>query len=192
MAEQGFVTVDSFLSPELYTLLSQRMKELLLHDELEQAGIGTQQDFRIKEGIRGDSISWLDDMHETEALYLQEMASLMQHLNRGFMLSLSGMEFHFAAYPIGSFYKRHFDQFKERNNRMISAILYLNSEWKPEDAGELRIYHNHQIIDIAPIGNRLVLFRSDLLEHEVLPTNFLRKSITGWFLYRPEGLSFLG
>lgn len=186
------MTVDSFLPPELYTQLSQRMKELLLHDELEQAGIGTQQDFIIKEGIRGDSISWLEATHPTEAAYLEKMEEMMALLNRGFMLSLSGMEFHFAVYPKGSFYKKHLDQFKERNNRMISFILYLNANWIPEDAGELRVYlKNNEMMDIAPLGNRAVIFRSDLLEHEVLPTNALRKSITGWFLYRPEGLSFL-
>ncbi|MBI1222522.1 MAG: 2OG-Fe(II) oxygenase [Bacteroidetes bacterium] len=192
MAEQGFVAIDSFLPPDLYAQMHQRIKELLLHDELEQAGIGSQQDYIIREAIRGDSISWLDESHPSESLYLEEMMQMMERLNRGFMLSLSGMEFHFAAYPKDSYYKKHLDQFKERNNRLISLIVYLNDNWTPDDAGELRIYLKDGVQDIAPIGNRAVLFRSDTLEHEVLPTKRIRKSITGWFLYRPPGLVILG
>jgi SM-20-related protein len=35
--------------------------------------------------------------------------------------------------------------------------------------------------DILPLGGRLVLFLSDLIEHEVLPARRERYSITGWF-----------
>ncbi|MCB0627245.1 MAG: 2OG-Fe(II) oxygenase, partial [Saprospiraceae bacterium] len=34
--------------------------------------------------------------------------------------------------------------------------------------------------EILPVGGRLVLFRSELLEHEVLPARRERYSLTGW------------
>lgn len=112
--------------------------------------------------------------------------------NRELFLNLASSEFHFAVYPEGSFYRRHLDQFKERANRILTFIVYLNPNWKPGDGGELRIYRDDNQLDIEPIYGRMVLFKSAVLEHEVLPTQIKRRSLTGWFLYRPEGLSFLG
>ncbi len=40
--------------------------------------------------------------------------------------------------------------------------------------------------DVAPIGGRLVIFRSDQFEHEVLPARRERLSFTGWFRRRPR------
>ena len=87
---------------------------------------------------------------------------------------------HFALYPPGAFYKRHLDAFKERNARKISLILYLNQDWQVTDGGQLRMYLPEQRLDISPLGGRLVCFRSELIEHEVLPAKRDRLSITGW------------
>jgi hypothetical protein len=65
--------------------------------------------------------------------------------------------------------------------RKITAILYLNHEW---DGGQLRIFHNantnDEYIDIDPSFGKLVIFRSDLIEHEVLPSFKDRMAITFW------------
>ncbi len=114
-----------------------------------------------------------------------------ERFNRELYLNASAFEFHFALYPAGSFYKRHLDQFKERNNRLLTFILYFNDDWQVEDQGQLRLYTDEATEDLAPTGNRVVLFLSDKLEHEVLVTRTSRLSLTGWFLYQPEGLSFL-
>jgi len=39
-------------------------------------------------------------------------------------------------------------------------------------------------LDIVPWGGTLVLFMSQKLEHEVLPTRAQRHSLTGWFRRR--------
>jgi Rps23 Pro-64 3,4-dihydroxylase Tpa1-like proline 4-hydroxylase len=40
--------------------------------------------------------------------------------------------------------------------------------------------HGHAFIDVAPIGNRLVIFDSFQVEHEVLASNHRRAAITTW------------
>jgi len=182
--------VDDYLDTVAYEGLQNRLKHLLNEDSLQKAGIGTAADYTIQEGVRGDYISWMNQENESESLFLAQMEDLRKTLNLNLLLSLKSFEFHFASYPPKSFYARHLDQFKERNNRMISFVLYLNDDWQPEHEGCLRLYHPEQTEDIAPIGNRLVLFRSDILEHEVIPTKVSRNSITGWFLYQPHDLSF--
>ena len=87
-------------------------------------------------------------------------------------------------YPSGSFYQRHLDRFKDDDRRTISSVFYLNTAWQESDAGQLRIYSGVQQHNIAPLANRLVLFVSADIWHEVLPTNAIRKSLTGWFKRR--------
>lgn len=194
MAERDFAVVDNSFDIDLLQKLKLRLDSLWQEDELEKAGIGTLGLYQIQEGIRGDYIHWLDadSQNEDEQTFLSQMEEWRGLFNRELFLNLSGQEFHFAVYPKGSYYKRHLDQFKERSNRTITFILYLNPNWKEGDGGELRMYLEEGEQDIAPVYGRMILFKSDKIEHEVLPTTIQRRSLTGWFLYRPEGLSFLG
>lgn len=191
LAEHRFVVIDDYLNPEVYLATHARLAFLIHKNKLDQAGVGTEQDFLIRKAIRGDYISWLNTSDPDEAIFLTLMTELRALINLHCCLSLTGQEFHFANYPTESFYARHFDQFKENKNRQISFVLYLNEAWLPEHAGQLRIYTSTGIKDLAPIRNRLVLFRSDALEHEVLITHAERKSITGWFLHKDPTLLFL-
>ena len=81
------------------------------------------------------------------------------------------------------------------NGRSVTAILYCNEpdEWKTEWGGQLRAYPgvaadvcdapaNGSGCDIAPIGGRLVLFRSRELLHEVLPAHRHRVALSIWIL----------
>lgn len=92
------------------------------------------------------------------------------------------MEFHYARYDLGSFYKRHLDQFKSHRGRKYSLVIYLNEEWKEEDGGNLRLYlENDRVEDVYPVGGRAVFFKSDELEHEVMPApERSRLSVAGW------------
>ena len=87
-----------------------------------------------------------------------------------------------TIYPIGSFYKRHLDQFKKDDHRKLSVICYLNENWREDEGGQLRVYFPAETKDFFPTAGRLVCFRSDLLEHEVLPATRERLSLTGWLL----------
>ena len=59
-------------------------------------------------------------------------------------------------------------------------IMYLNAGWVKADGGQLRIHHDGSFQNISPINGKTVFFKSSELEHEVLPTNKPRMSITGW------------
>lgn len=68
----------------------------------------------------------------------------------------------------------------KKNDRKLSCIIYLN---KSPKGGQLRIHLRNSscsYIDIEPLFGRLVIFRSDKVEHEVLPTNSPRIALTIW------------
>lgn len=193
LAEQGYAIADQFLSQEevdaIHTV--REFTEGVAH--FKKAGIGKQQDLRINEAIRGDLIQWLDKKTAAPeiSLYLKRMDALIQHLNQTLFLSLKDFEVHMTIYPAGSFYKRHLDRSKKDDHRKISVICYLNKDWREEHGGQLRIYPQEGTKDILPLGGRLVCFRSDLLEHEVLPATRPRLSLTGWILDQFADLTHL-
>lgn len=186
LADQGYAVVDNFLSQEEVRAIiaTDDFKNGLL--QFKKAGIGKSQEKQINESIRGDYIQWIDAATAQEAvqLYLNRLKKLMEFVNRSLYLSLRDFEVHQTIYPIGSFYKRHLDQFKKDDKRKLSVICYLNKDWKESEGGQLRIYLPNGSTDIFPFAGRLVCFRSDLLEHEVLPATRERLSLTGWLLDR--------
>lgn len=184
LADSGFAVIDSFLShDEVSAIVStDDFKNGLL--QFKKAGIGKSQEKQINESIRGDYIQWIDATatHEAVQVYLKKLKRLMEFVNRSLYLSLKDFEVHQTIYPVGSFYKRHLDQFKKDDKRKLSVICYLNKDWKDSEGGQLRIYLPNGSQDIFPLAGRLVCFRSDLLEHEVLPATRERLSLTGWLL----------
>lgn len=193
LSEQDYLVIDNFISDELFQQLRTYFMEVLQEDDFSKAGIGALHLHTINKAIRGDQVFWLDKPRDEPVIpaFYQIIDELKDMLNRYCFLSISDYEFHMAHYPVGTFYKRHLDQFKERSNRLITLILYLNEDWQPRDGGELTIYTEQGAKTIAPLGKRMVIFKSDVLEHEVLVTNAGRNSITGWYLRQPVGLGFL-
>jgi SM-20-related protein len=193
LAEHNYAIADQFLS--------QAEVDAIIHGEdfkketgrFKKAGIGKQQSLQINEQIRGDYIEWLDKKTATAelAVYLRKVENLMQYLNETLFLSLKDIEIHKTVYPVGSFYKRHLDQFKKDDHRKLSVICYLNPDWKDEEGGELRLFLPEGRRDILPVAGRLVCFRSDVLEHEVLPATRERLSITSWLLDQLSDLRHL-
>ena len=79
----------------------------------------------------------------------------------------------FACYLPGGFYKAHSDAQEVQSRRLLTAIYYLNRDWRAADGGRLRLHDRlGETIDIDPVADRVVLFDSRL-EHEVLPVNRL-------------------
>ncbi len=184
LAEDGFAIIDDFLSPqEVQSILQlNEFKNGLL--QFKKAGIGKLQDKQINEAIRGDYIQWVDRASAQPSIqaYLTKLNELISFVNGNLFLSLKDYEVHLTIYPPGSYYKRHLDQFKKDDHRRLSVICYLNENWQEEEGGQLRIYLPEKNIDILPVAGRLVCFRSDQLEHEVLPATRPRLSLTGWIL----------
>ncbi|MEX0724556.1 MAG: 2OG-Fe(II) oxygenase [Gracilimonas sp.] len=192
LAEDDFVIVNDFIKDELYGQIMEFFHKKEASNELTKAGIGAQKDYQVKAEIRGDFIYWLDQNRDTElSSFFGLMDELTLNLKRFCYLSLSGSEFHIAKYPSGSYYHRHLDQFQERSNRQITVLIYLNKNWKKGDGGELVIYKDGEEIMVEPIAKQLLVFKSDVIEHEVLTTNVPRYSLTGWLLHQPAGIGYL-
>jgi SM-20-related protein len=184
LAEQGYAVIDNFLDPE-------EVKAILgleaFNDaaaSFKKAGIGKNQGLQINEAIRGDYIQWVDrnTAPAPVKVYLDKLQALIQAVNRGLFLSLKDYEVHMTVYPPGSFYKRHLDQFKKDDHRKLSVICYLNEDWHEEHGGQLRMHLPNEIVDFLPLAGRLVCFRSDQIEHEVIAGTRERRSLTGWML----------
>jgi len=182
LAGPGYAVVDQFLGADevLAILNSDEFTNRKLH--FRRAGIGKQQEKQFNEGIRGDYIQWIDPSSASPAIqtYLNRVHEITRYVNQELFLSLKDAEIHLTTYPIGTFYKRHLDQFKSDDHRKLSVICYLNNAWKESDGGQLRLFLKEGTQDLLPVAGRLVCFRSDLIEHEVLPATRERLSLTGW------------
>ena len=114
-------------------------------------------------------------------------------------LDKSLTELLYAYYPSGGFYRRHRDAIPNSASilRKYSLLLYLNRDgWSSEeDAGQLRIHLDGggdevppgaepNFIDVDPLGGTLVLFKSELIPHEVLNTNSERFALVGITQYK--------
>ena len=198
----GFCIMDNFLTDATVLALTSDFATLKAHAQFHEASTGRVASI-MNNGIRGDSIYWLNANNTSDAqkTYLTKMELLRLRLNQHFYLGLFALESHLATFPIGSGYTKHLDQFIANNDehlpiRKISCVLYLNQDWLDKDGGHLRLYLNpkHDSIepstleisqlDISPIGGRLVVFLSDTFHHAVLPAIRDRTSLTGWFLTR--------
>jgi SM-20-related protein len=184
LAAHGYAIADQFLS-------QQEVNNILGLDafkngaeSFKKAGIGKNKGLQINEAIRGDYIQWLDrnSAARPAMIYLERLNDLIHFLNQALFLSLKDYEVHMTIYPAGSYYKRHLDQFKQDDHRKLSVICYLNHDWQEEHGGQLRMYLPDGTRDILPFAGRLVCFRSDQIEHEVLPATRERLSLTGWIL----------
>lgn len=192
---QRYAVLDDFLSPEEVQDLHTRLLDLKAEAEFKPAGVGSAENFTLNRRVRGDYIHWLesDQASPITLLLLRKMQALRQNLNRQLFLSLKDFEGHFAYYPVGAAYQKHVDQFQNNNHRKMSCICYLNADWRAEEGGALRLYlpGKEETRDILPLAGRMVCFKSDELEHEVLPATRERYSVTGWFLDQLHDLTFL-
>lgn len=192
LAEKDIVIVDDFISDELYKTIMDFFSVIEENERLKKAGIGTSLDYQIKNEVRGDLIYWLDPKRDALLTpFFNLMEELREKLGMYCFISLSGSEFHLAKYPIGSKYEKHIDQFNKRSNRQITVLIYLNKGWKKGDGGELKVSNEEGGFTVEPIAKRMLLFKSDVVEHEVLLTNVARYSLSGWLLHQPATLGSL-
>lgn len=107
-------------------------------------------------------------------------------------------------YGKGEYYLRHKDAFKlDTNNirdrqklRKITVILYLNpdldklKENKDIKLGELRLYLKDRIVDVVPHLGRLIIFKSENVEHEVkLTVGYKRFALTNWYHHTQKAMT---
>ncbi len=183
---QGWLQQDFFLPDELTSSLAAECREMRTVGLLKSAGIGRADGQVLRSDIRGDQIAWLKVGQSIACdRYLQIMEDVRLVLNQSLYLGLDEYESHFAIYAPGTYYRKHLDRFRDDDCRTVSAVVYLNPDWLPEQGGALRLHtEEKEKEDIAPLGGRLVLFMSADMPHEVLPATRDRMSLAGWFRRR--------
>ncbi|WP_299394198.1 2OG-Fe(II) oxygenase [uncultured Gelidibacter sp.] len=189
---QKYAIVEDFFTDDEVQLIRQSLIEKHEEDIFKKAAIGNRVNEIIVKSIRGDVILWIDEAHTNaaESLFFNKINSLIGYLNKTCFLGILRKEFHYAVYPQGTFYKRHLDTFQNDDRRKLSFVCYLNEAgWLPENGGELVLYldDNGKEVEkvIYPLPGRVVIFESQILEHEVRPViNAQRLSITGWLKTR--------
>lgn len=138
-------------------------------------------DHTVQPTVRGDTTCWPDARSPKFAALWGMFEALRCELNRDVWLGLARFDAQLAHYPgAGERYARHRDAFAGPESRRLTAIVYLNPQWRASHGGELRI-HSTPTVDIAPMMGRLVVFRSALIEHEVLGSFAPRLAATAWF-----------
>lgn len=178
---------ENFLSKTLACQLKNNLTTLYKENSLRPAGTGNDTIVVHNQLIRGDKIYWLDRKHNnpSENDFFDLMDSFVELLNSTCYTGITGYEFHYTLYEVGSFYKKHIDQFQNNGSRQYSMIMYLNADWQENDGGELCIHNNGNLDLITPVNGKSIFFKSSELEHEVLLTNKPRMSITGWLKINP-------
>lgn len=187
ISTQNYSIIDNFFSTEEILELRESLIEKYKEDEFKKSAIGNRVNEVIEKAIRGDVILWIDEssVNSAEAMFFKKINDLKDYLNRTCFMGINQKEFHYAIYPKGTFYKRHLDTFKNDDRRKLSIVCYLNDEdWQPENGGELVLYLENEDKVIYPFLGKMVIFESQLLEHEVKPVNTPRLSITGWLKTR--------
>lgn len=137
--------------------------------------------------IRGDNIRWIDDTCPVGMQYLSAIESLGQYFNQTLYTGIKRAEAHYAHYPTGFGYQWHSDNPAGRDERVISAVYYLNDDWGVNDGGQISVYDKQDNLhQLLPQLNRLVIFDSNL-RHQVEITHRTRYSIATW-LRKDDGV----
>lgn len=186
LADRGFTIRQGLFDDDYLRALAAEARDFWLDGEFRRAGIG--RDVAVRTEVRTDHVLWLDPAAPTglQQRYLDFIREFRLELARELFLPLHEFEAHFAVYPTGAYYARHLDQFHQQPHRLVSCLLYLNEDWRPQDGGELCIFEppdedgDEREILLLPEFGTFVAFLSDRIEHEVRPTRRERFSLTGW------------
>lgn len=179
LGRDGWFTRDTFFGAEL----ARRLRDEASTVALRRAGI--RRAAELDEESRGDSLAWITPSGATGAFRdaSARFTALMHSLNEAAWLGLREFDLQLARYQPGARYARHRDSFPGDDNRRVTAIAYLNPGWQPAHGGLLRL-HLAPTIDLEPRLDRLVVFRSERVEHEVLPAHVERWALTAWYSAR--------
>jgi SM-20-related protein len=187
LMERHYCQLPDFLSPGETDALREALLQKYPADQFKKAAIGNRFSEQVQRAVRGDFIYWIEReaASPAERAFLDKVDHLVGYLNRTCFLGIARSEFHYAIYPPGSYYQRHLDVFQNDDRRKLSLVCYLNEpDWRPEDGGNLVLYPGSEQgggeVMIAPTPGRLVIFESQVLEHEVKPASRERLSLTGW------------
>lgn len=174
LAAGGVVVTDRALPDELADRWLAHLQQLDRAGALTPAGLGRTGE-RAPE-LRSDRTAALSSDDPRWDELIEVVRALAAEIAAGLRLALPRASLQGAVYEPGARYDRHVDAIRGDPGRRITALWYVDRAWTAEDGGALRIGEQ----EIAPIGGRRVLFRADLVEHEVLPPRRPRYAVTAW------------
>nr|WP_157049335.1 2OG-Fe(II) oxygenase [Psychrobacter urativorans] len=179
LVHEGWIVIDDVF--EIKALLALQA----------ESGFIDYRDAQLTDGIRvtdirGDKIRWITKDIFAGFYYLDSINQLAAVLNRALFAGIRHSEAHYACYPVGFGYQWHSDNPVGRDERVISAVFYLNDDWLADDGGALEVVDNHgEHHNVMPAANRLIIFDSNL-KHQVQIAHRQRYSIATWM--RRDGL----
>ncbi|HEY4145045.1 2OG-Fe(II) oxygenase [Pinirhizobacter sp.] len=186
LAAQGWCVADGLLTVAQTDALGKECAAQHLRGALRMAATGSSHSAGV---LRGDVTQWFDTLAPTvaQAVFVARIDALMRSLNRALMLTMVESESHYAVYAIGTGYVPHMDRLRDSDERVVSAVFYLNDRWLDAEGGALRLHLGGDAAhDIFPIAGTLALFMSSDILHEVLPATRTRMSIACWMRQRPR------
>jgi len=192
LAGPGWFAATGVADSDLTEALADEARSLWAAGAFRPAGVGRGASRHVEPTVRGDHHYWFDPREPTppQRRFLDLMEEFRVRLNRALFLSLHEIELQYAVYPPGQRYARHVDQHEGGRARLVTVLLYLNRDWKPDDGGCLRIYSDEDATEptaeILPDWGTFVCFRSDRIPHEVLAPRRQRLSLGGWYRVRSE------
>ena len=195
-----FAVVPSFLTPTTVRAIRADMSGLKADGKFEEAGVGSGDSNRLAMNQRRCSTCHLypdeaaaelcgagDDVARQQ-LYdaIDSIRDSLSDFDDRPLVKTEGL---YLDYPLGGFFKRHIDAAPpglglDQEWRRYSYLLYLNDVQR---GGELRLYTDDDFVEVQPRAGTLVVFRSDLVEHEALETRQPRVAVAGWFSRREGG-----
>jgi len=187
LGERGVVMQDGVLGADAARAVHRELEDLWCAGALRPAGVSRGARHRVDPETRSDAIAWLVSVAAPPALTELDarFLALRETLNREAWLGLDRFDVQLACYPGGgAAYRRHRDAFPDRSSRRVTAIYYANPAWRPADGGCLRLHLDDGPVDVEPVLDRLVVFLSDRVEHEVRPVFAPRYAVTAWYYGR--------
>ena len=203
LMEHNFVVFDGMLGEKEALALREEVKTYWDSGLMQHGQIGTGQDASTgvsKKTWRDDHIVWMEGKEKFVGplmkrhimrcdILTQKLAIFFEAVAPEFTWEGAGRTKIMATRygGDGARYVAHYDN-PNQNGRKLTCITYLNPFWTPKDGGMLRVKTKNQIVEIAPLLDRVLLFWSDKrVPHEVMrATGKDRFAVTIWYLDENE------
>ncbi|KAK1935129.1 Egl nine 1 [Phytophthora citrophthora] len=127
------------------------------------------------------SVPFLKDFFEQQVVFGPLRQALPNWLGlSGHMVKVQHNAGRGACFPM------HFDTYGD-DGKCVTAVLYLNEEWKEGDGGEIVLYpFPKPRVVVQPRFGELVLFSSQQMLHRVMPATKPRYALTAWMYHSPN------
>ncbi len=182
LAQKGICFGVLPLDSHLYQICWQRLQEILLAGEFTAAQIGRNSNRSLNTLIRNDELLWLDEAVPQDRKVFDALAEVQGQISEAFLVALPEREFFFARYPPGGHYHKHRDRHESSDARLFTVLIYFSENRQLQDGGLLRLTDSQNTVhEILPAARTFVVFRADLIEHEVTENHSPRLSLCGWF-----------